>query len=96
MYNWADKNAFLSKSQVFGLREQFDLTDKVIFFYGGNIGHAQDMGNLLRLAEAMKRVKNAHFIFLGQGDEVDLVKHTIEEKALLNCSFLLFHNMTTS
>lgn len=88
LYNWADKNAFPCKSEVFGLREKFNLDDKVIFFYGGNIGHAQDMGNLLRLAEAMKQIENAHFIFLGQGDEVALVKQTIEEKSLLNCSFL--------
>ena len=88
LYNWADKNAFPDKSQVFGLREQFNLTDKVIFFYGGNIGHAQDMGNLLRLAEAMKPIESAHFIFLGQGDEVTLVNQMIEDKVLLNCLFL--------
>ncbi|MEY8213654.1 MAG: glycosyltransferase family 4 protein, partial [Colwellia sp.] len=88
LYNWADKDALPCKSKVFGVREQFNLADKVIYFYGGNIGHAQDMGNLLRLAEAMKQIKNAHFIFLGQGDEVTLVKQTIEDKALLNCSFI--------
>jgi len=88
LFNWADINAFPCKSLVFGLREQFNLKDKVIFFYGGNIGHAQDMGNLLRLAEAMKEVANAHFIFLGQGDEVELVKQTIKDNFLFNCSFL--------
>ncbi|MEX9801581.1 hypothetical protein AB7X12_12625 [Proteus terrae] len=25
------------------------MEDKVIYFYGGNIGHAQDMTNLLKL-----------------------------------------------
>ena len=88
LYNWADKDAFPEKSQVFGLRKQFNLANKVIFFYGGNIGLAQDMENLLRLAEAMKTVENAHFIFLGQGDQVDLVMQTIKAKMLLNCSFL--------
>ncbi|MDO3385531.1 glycosyltransferase family 4 protein, partial [Gilvimarinus sp. SDUM040013] len=88
LYNWADENAYPCKSHTFGLRDQFNLTDKVIFFYGGNIGHAQDMGNLLRLVEAMKPIENAYFIFLGQGDEVALVKQTIEDKSLLNCLFL--------
>jgi len=88
LYNWADKNAFPSKSRVFGLRERFNLTDKVIFFYGGNLGHAQDMGNLLRLADAMMSIDSAHFIFLGQGDEVDLVKDVIESNGLINCLFL--------
>ncbi len=88
LYNWADENAFPYKSNTLGLREKLNLTNKVIFFYGGNIGHAQDMGNLLRLAEAMKPIVSAHFIFLGQGDEVSLVKKTLEDKALHNCSFL--------
>lgn len=88
LYNWADANAFPSKKQIFGLRDKFNLKDKVIFFYGGNIGHAQDMGNLLRLADAMKPIENAYFVFLGQGDEVDLVKKTIKRNALSNCSFL--------
>lgn len=86
--NWADKKALPCKNQVFGLRKRLNLTDKVVYFYGGNIGHAQDMGNLLRLAEAMKPIENAHFVFLGQGDEVGLVTQTIEEKDLLNCSFI--------
>jgi len=88
LYNWADKDAFPCKSHVFGVRELLGLQDKVIYFYGGNIGHAQDMGNLLRLAEAMRHIDSAHFIFLGQGDEVDLVKSTIESKKLINCSFM--------
>ena len=88
LYNWADKDALPCKSKTFGLRERLNLNDKVIFFYGGNIGHAQDMGNLLRLAEAMKPIEKAHFIFLGQGDEVALVKATIKERKLLNCTFL--------
>jgi len=88
LYNWADKNALPDKQKTFGVRKIFDLADKIIFFYGGNIGHAQDMGNLLRLAQAMKPTENAHLIFLGQGDEVDLVKQTIKDKSLTNCSFL--------
>jgi len=88
LYNWADKDAFPEKKHIYGLREKFNLSDKVIFFYGGNIGHAQDMSNLLRLAEAMMPIASAHFIFLGQGDEVNLVKNTIKDKALINCSYL--------
>lgn len=87
LYNWANKTDFPCKSEIFGLREKLNLTGKVIFFYGGNIGHAQDMANLLRLAEAMKSIDNAHFIFVGQGDEVHLVKQMINDKVLFNCSF---------
>ena len=88
LYNWADTNASLQRNGNSDLRETYGLQDKVIFFYGGNIGHAQDMGNLLRLAHSMKEVTNAHFIFLGQGDEVPLVKETIESQNLVNTTLL--------
>jgi glycosyltransferase involved in cell wall biosynthesis len=88
LYNWADTNASLVRGDSENLRETYGLQDKVIFFYGGNIGHAQDMGNLLRLAHSMKDVTNAHFIFLGQGDEVALVKATIESNNLTNTTLL--------
>ena len=33
------------------LREDLDLNDKIIFLYGGNIGVAQDLDNILNLAK---------------------------------------------
>lgn len=88
LYNWADKDAPSVHGENFDLRKTYCLENKVIYFYGGNIGHAQDMGNLLRLARSMKEIKHVHFIFLGQGDEVDLVKNTIESEGLINTLFL--------
>ena len=88
LYNWADTNASLQRNGNADLRKTYGLQDKVIFFYGGNIGHAQDMGNLLRLAHSMKEVTNAHFLFLGQGDEITLVKETIESQNLINTTLL--------
>lgn len=88
LYNWADINASFSRNDNIDLRKTYGLQGKVIFFYGGNIGHAQDMGNLLRLAYSMKEDINAHFLFLGQGDEVTLVKETIESQNLTNTTLL--------
>lgn len=46
------------------------------------------MTNLLRLAKGMKEYKNAHFLFVGQGDEVNLVKHLIIAWDLTNTTLL--------
>ena len=46
---------------------------KVIFFYGGNMGFAQDMGNLIGLARRLRHRDDAHFLFIGDGDQVELV-----------------------
>lgn len=46
---------------------------KTVFFYGGNMGLAQDMGNLINLAQKMADRGDAHFLFIGDGNEVQLV-----------------------
>lgn len=62
-------------------------SDKVLFFYGGNIGQAQDISNLLRLARSMLVYPEAHFLFVGQGDEVDLLLQLQIEWELNNVSY---------
>ena len=48
-------------------RSKLGLNDKIIYFYGGNIGHAQNMENLMRLVKGMRSFQQAHFLFVGQG-----------------------------
>ena len=86
--NWAS----LEPHQVIGstnnLRQRLGLKDEVIYFYGGNIGHAQDMKNLMRLVRSMQKYSNAHFLFVGQGDEVPLINDLAAEWELGNFSYL--------
>lgn len=79
--NWAEINPKSYSTTLINIREKYNLGEKVIYFYGGNIGHAQDMSNLLRLVKKMIIYPQAHFLFIGQGDEFDLVKKikTIEK-----------------
>ncbi|MTH47365.1 glycosyltransferase family 4 protein [Intestinirhabdus alba] len=87
LYNWTDAkdNSPQQNSDILKLHS---LEEKIIFFYGGNIGHAQDMANLMRLAFGMRKHMNVHFLFIGQGDEVELVKKFIDEHRLDNCTYL--------
>ncbi|SMF10639.1 glycosyltransferase family 4 protein [Pseudogulbenkiania subflava] len=86
--NWASQEPSSAPSKEDSLRHKLGLQDKVIFFYGGNIGHAQDMSNLMKLALAMKDDSYSHFLFIGQGDEVGLVQSFIQEHALTNATYL--------
>ena len=52
---------------------------KTIFFYGGNMGFAQDMVNLINLARGMRYRDDAHFLFIGDGDQVELVSEAAKE-----------------
>lgn len=86
--NWASLTPTVLPQDYVPLRRRLGLEDKVIFFYGGNIGHAQDMANLMRLARSMAEHPQAHFLFIGQGDEVELINSLAAEWALPNFTYL--------
>ena len=86
LYNWAANEPVPSGSNEY--RAALGLQDKVVYFYGGNIGHAQDMMNIVRLAIAMRNEDKAHFVLVGAGDEVELVRAAITEHHLSNMSLL--------
>ncbi|MBY8159731.1 glycosyltransferase family 4 protein [Vibrio fluvialis] len=86
--NWSKITPHCSHRQSFSIRKQLKLENKVIFFYGGNIGHAQDMGNLMRLVKSMTLYEGAHFLFVGQGDEVNLINRLSNEWNLSNFTYL--------
>ncbi|TGK24539.1 glycosyltransferase WbuB [Leptospira yasudae] len=86
LFNWAENSPIQLSDYPY--RRSLGLQNKVIFFYGGNIGHAQDMSNILRLAKSMKGFTNAHFVLIGNGDEIELVKRKITQDSLTNLTLL--------
>ena len=86
LYNWATDEPVPAGSTEY--RKALGLENKVVFFYGGNIGHAQDMMNIVRLATAMRNEDNAHFVLVGAGDEVELVRSVMAEQGLSNMTLL--------
>ena len=85
LYNWAKER---DKEYQFGVwREKLGLQEKVVFFFGGNLGHAQDMMNIVRLAANLKDRSEAHFLLVGKGDEVPLVENEIKVQGLTNVTF---------
>ena len=88
LFNWAAMTPMGSVSKMDSIRNRLNLQDKVIFFYGGNIGHAQDMLNLMKLAKGLKSETKGHFLFVGQGDEVGLITRLTNEWDLGNVTIL--------
>ncbi|MFM4728056.1 glycosyltransferase family 4 protein [Aeromonas caviae] len=87
--NWAAMTPVSTlPADYISIRTRLNLQDKVIFFYGGNIGHAQDMANLMRLTKALSNHRNAHFLYVGQGDEVQLINQLSKEWELSNFTYL--------
>jgi len=85
LYNWANNKPVDAKSNY---KERLGLSKKTIYFYGGNIGHAQDMMNIIRLAINVQNNTNIHFVLVGAGDEVNLIKNSIFKEKLNNITLL--------
>ena len=86
LYNWAaDEPGF---SEVGHYRETLGLQDKVVYFYGGNIGPQQDMMNIIRLARAMRFEVKAHFVLVGEGFALPLLRNALEKENLNNLTLL--------
>jgi glycosyltransferase involved in cell wall biosynthesis len=69
-------------------REKLGLQDKIVFFYGGNIGIAQDLDNIVRLADSLRRETRIYFLLVGNGSEVERLKALIVAKGLSNIRIL--------
>lgn len=58
----------------------------MVFFYGGNIGIAQDIDNLIRLAMRLENIPEAYFLVVGEGSEVTRLKKEVQKIGLKNFS----------
>ncbi|MBI4830195.1 MAG: glycosyltransferase family 4 protein [Candidatus Lindowbacteria bacterium] len=82
LFNWT--NVANRPSTPPKLRIRLGLLGKIIFVYGGNLGVAQDIDNILRLAANMSEEKDVVFLLLGEGSEFDRIKLEIERRAMMN------------
>lgn len=82
LYNWIS----LTKEHApcASYRVRLGLQNKVVFFYGGNIGVAQDVDNIIRLADNLRNESAAYFLIVGGGSEVNRLKSLINLKGLTN------------
>jgi glycosyltransferase involved in cell wall biosynthesis len=82
LYNWTSLEKV--SLPIFDFRVKYNLLGKIVFFYGGNLGIAQDLDNLIRLAQNLKDVKEAHILIVGEGSEASRLKGKIMELGLRN------------
>ena len=93
LYNWSQIIDAPDVKSDF--RKKLKLEDKIVLFYGGNIGHAQQMINLINLAKKFRENSSVHFLFVGKGDEVELLLKEIKNNKLKNITYLPSVNQNT-
>lgn len=82
LFNWAKTEESTGKS--FGIRQKLGLEKKVIFVYGGRLGVAQDIDNLVRLAKSLRAEKDVFFLLIGDGSEAQRIKGELEREGASN------------
>jgi glycosyltransferase involved in cell wall biosynthesis len=87
LVNWANMAEKPSPGDS-PLRQELGLAGKVVFFFGGNIGVAQDMDNILRLAASVRGHEDIFFLLVGSGSEVERLNAEIARQALPNIRIL--------
>ncbi|MBE0650617.1 MAG: glycosyltransferase family 4 protein [Bacteroidales bacterium] len=86
LFNWSEIPEIHESDGFF--RKKLNLEDKIVMFYGGNIGHAQKMMNLVELAHRFIEDSRVHFLFVGEGDETELIKKEKVQRNISNLTLL--------
>lgn len=86
LFNWTalDESPLMQSNY----RARLELQDKIVFLYGGNLGVAQDMDNILRLAIRLAFRSDIHLLLVGEGSEVPRLKKSIETNGLRNLQII--------
>jgi len=84
LYNWFAPEP--PASDGVDRRAIYGLVNRFVFFYGGNIGVAQNLDIVLRLAADLADDPRAYFLLVGEGSEADRLAGLIEQRRLTNIS----------
>jgi glycosyltransferase involved in cell wall biosynthesis len=86
LYNWVGATTVPTGASKW--RSKLGLDGKVVFVYGGNIGVAQDMDNILRLASSLRDRDDVFFLLIGEGSETVRLNLDIDRLGLTNIKIL--------
>lgn len=68
--------------------KEYQLADKFIIMYSGNLGKEYNLKPLIAVAERLKNYPEMHFIIMGKGWQRDELAQLIKDKALTNIQLL--------
>jgi glycosyltransferase involved in cell wall biosynthesis len=87
--NFVDSNLIKPESKKQNkILKKYDLTEKFVLLFTGNIGRAQDFSNILETMELLKDNDQIHLLIIGDGVNAKYVTQIIKEKNLKNITLL--------
>ncbi len=84
---WADKSItnYKNNGDVQQFTKVYNLEEKFVVMYSGNMGKNHAMESLVRVANALRHNENIQFIIAGEGWKKSIVEGMVEELELKNC-----------
>ena len=89
LYNWSSLKDFKendSEAKYTSLTEK--LNSKIVFVFGGVMGPAQDIPNIMRLYLSIHNLKDIFFLFMGSGSQINYIEKVFKEHKIKNYTIL--------
>ena len=82
--NWADEEVYHPVPRDESLAREFDLAGKFNIIYGGNLGAAQALDNVLDAAHLLRDLPQVQFVLIGDGMDETRLRRAAQTRGLSN------------
>jgi len=82
--NWSETTSVEPKETY---RREWGIGEKILCIYGGNVGRAQGLENLVEIAALLKGDSRIHIAIVGDGTEVNRIRNEIDVRGLTNIRY---------
>lgn len=89
LYNWMNYTPY-QEDEYRELRAKYNLSEKYVVLFGGNIGLGQCVENIADLAKHYSSNDNIRFVIIGKGVKKDALQEMVKQQGLNNIIFLDF------
>ena len=86
IHNWADDEIIRPIAHRDNpLRSEWNLQDKFVVGYSGNLGRAHEFQTILQAAEQLRDSPNIRFLFIGAGAGLQPLQREVDRRGLSEC-----------
>lgn len=86
--NAADPERFVPGDIYNEIRKRFGWGDKIVSLYAGAMGKANDLIQLVEVADRLRQHKHLHFVIIGDGVERPTIEAEIRRRGVVNVDIL--------
>ncbi|MFT8322305.1 MAG: glycosyltransferase family 4 protein [Bacillus sp. (in: firmicutes)] len=94
--NWTDEKDIIplekSNEQVANFLKQYNIDNKFIVMYSGNLGLYYDLENIIKITKEFQAYKDLVFVFIGEGAMKKQMQEFITDNHIENTMFLPFQH----